>query len=53
MGYIFSRVIPYLIGAACAVELDRVVDLQTLQVPVAVVVVLCAIGMLIPNKRSA
>lgn len=53
MGYIFSRVIPYLIGASCAVELDRVVDLQTLQVPVAVLVVLCAIGMLIPNKRSA
>jgi hypothetical protein len=53
MQYLCARVIPYLIGASCAVELDRVVDLQTLQVPVAVVVVLCGVGMLIPNKRSA
>lgn len=53
MRAVCARGIPYLAGAACAIELDRVIDLQTLQVPVALLVVLFAIGMLIPAKRSA
>jgi len=53
MQYICSRLIPYLVGAAIAVEMDRVVDLQALHVPVAVAIALCAIGMLIPNRKAA
>lgn len=53
MRAVCARGIPYLAGAACAVEIDRVVDLQTLQVPVALLIALFALGMLIPNRRSA
>jgi hypothetical protein len=53
MRAICARAIPYLMVLTGAVEIDRVVDLQTLQVPLALLVALCAIGMLIPSRRCA
>ena len=53
MRAICARAVSYLIVFNLAVQLDRFVDLQTLQVPLALLVALCAIGMLLPSHRSA
>lgn len=44
----------YLVMLGICVELDRLMDLQTLQLPVAMLMALCVIGLMIPNRtRSA
>jgi hypothetical protein len=47
------KVIQFVIGAAVAIEADRFVDLKTLQLPVAILIAVLAIGALFPKPRGS
>ena len=52
MRTVFARLIPYLAGASCAVELDRVYDLQRLEKPLAYIILFLVWALLMTFRRE-